>query len=253
MIRNIRDFVWASTVVAMAGMALALPETAHAQGGDGFLFKTPSVSIKFETGYGFQRASSEIFDFTRDQLTVGRRDFDSPYVGGEIAFRAADRWDLFLSVGHQSSSVASEFRDWVDADDLPIEQVTELRLIPAVMGAKYYLKERGRAVGQFAWIPTTMAPFVGGGVGVMSYRFEQTGDFIDFETLDVFPDRFTSEGTTFLARASAGVDISLGKQFLFTAEGRYGWASGDLGLDFSGFDAMDLDGFQLVGGLAVRF
>ena len=253
MIRNIRDFAWPSALVAMAGLTLALPEPALAQGGDGFLFKTPSVSIKFETGYGFQRASSEIFDFTLDQLTIGRRDFDSPYVGGEIAFRAADRWDLFFNIGHQSSSVASEFRDWVDSDDLPIEQVTELRLIPATVGAKYYLKERGRAVGRFAWIPTSVAPFVGGAVGVMSYRFEQTGDFIDFETLDVFPDRFESEGETFLARALAGVNISLSKQFVFTAEGRYGWASGDLGRDFSGFDRMDLDGLQLVGGLAVRF
>lgn len=260
MIRDIRDFVWTSALMATI-FAFVLPGVALAQGGDGFLFKEPTVSIKFETGYGFQRANSEIFDFTLNQLTIGRRDFDSPYVGGEIALHATARWDVFFNVGYQSSSVASEFRGFLyEDDDFPIEQVTELRLIPATVGAKYYLSERGRTVSRFAWIPATFAPFVGGSVGVMSYRFEQTGDFVDFETFDidtetfdVFPDQFLSEGETFLARALAGVNISLSKQFVFTAEARYGWASGDLGRDFSGFDKMDLDGLQLVGGLAIRF
>ncbi len=174
-------------------------------------------------------------------------------MGGEVAFHASDRWDVFFNVGYQSSSVASEYRLFVDLDDFPIEQVTELRLIPATVGAKYYLIERGRSVGRFAWIPNTLAPFVGGSVGVISYRFEQTGDFIDFATDEIFLDQLLSEGETFLARALAGVNISLSKQFVFTAEARYGWASGDLGRDFSGFDKMDLDGLQLVGGLAIRF
>jgi len=252
MIRDIRDSVWPLALVA-AVFALAVPETVSAQGGDGFLFKQPKVSFKFETGYGFQRANSEIFDFTLDQLTIERRDFDSPYVGGEFAYQVAERLDVFFNVGYQSSTVSSEFRDFVDQDDFPIEQVTELRLIPATVGAKYYLSNRGRTLGRFAWVPARMAPFVGGSVGVMSYRFEQTGDFIDFATNDIFVDRFLSEGESFLARALAGINISLSKQFVFTAEARYGWASGDLGRDFSGFDRMDLDGLQLVGGLAVRF
>ena len=45
----------------------------------------------------------------------------------------------------------------------------------------------------------------------------------------------------------------LGGRFLLTAEARYGWASGVLDGSFSGFDKMDLDGLQLVGGIAVRF
>jgi hypothetical protein len=252
MARSSSTFVKQATMAFFA-VALLFPTVASAQGGDGFLFRQPKVTLKFESGYGFQRAGSDLFDFVTDSLTLGRRDFDSPYVGGEIGIRVAERWDVAIAVGYQESSVASEYRDWVDADDRPIEQVTSLRQVPFTVSAKYYLRERGRSIGRFAWIPNAISPFVGGGVGVVSYRFEQDGDFVDYQTFDIFRDNLRTDGDAFLARAVAGVNVSLSKQFFFTAEGRFGYASGDVAGDFSGFDKMDLAGLQLVGGLAVRF
>lgn len=240
-------------LLAGAALALVLPAAISAQGGDGFLFKTPRVSLKFETGYAFQMAGSDIFDFVVDSLTVDRRDFDSPYVGGEFAFRVSERLDVAVGIGYQQSSVDSEFRFWVDADDNPIEQVTELRLVPVMVSAKYYVRDRGRSVGRFAWIPTRFSPYVGGGIGLVSYRFEQVGDFVDSQDFGIFYDDLLSEGEAPLVRALAGLNFSLGKQFLFTAEARYGWASAELSRDFSEFSRMDLDGLQLVGGIGVRF
>lgn len=241
-------------LLTASGLVLGAPEAVLAQqGGDGFLFRQPRVTVKFESGYGILNARSDVFDFTIDQLTVGRRDFDSPYVGGELAVRVTERWDAALGVGFQSSSVKSEFRDWVDLDNLPIEQVTDLQLIPLVVSARYYLRERGRQIGRFAWIPNGFAPFVGAGIGVVSYSFEQNGDFVDFQTFDVFTDRLHTEGDAFLARASGGVNLSLNKQFVLTAEARYTLASAEPANDFSDFDKMDLGGFQLVGGISIRF
>jgi hypothetical protein len=249
--RSLRNSLTCAVTVACA--ALGAPVVASAQGGDGYLFSEPNLTLKFESGYGFQRAGSDIFDFVIEEHTLSRRDFDSPYIGGEIGIRLSERLDLALAIGYQSSSQGSEFRDWVDADDLPITQVTELRQIPAVASVKFYPLERGQTLGRFAWIPRTVAPFIGAGVGWVSYEFEQYGDFVDFETLDIFSSDFVSDGDSFLARVSAGVNISLGKQFLFTAEGRYGWAQAQMQGDFVGFDQIDLDGLQLIGGLAVRF
>lgn len=237
----------------VAAIVVAAPGAAWAQGGDGFLFKQPQVALKLETGYGFQRAQGRIFDEVTRIHTLDRRDFDSPYLGGEIAVRLDERWDLALGVGYQSSSERSEFREWVGGDGLPIEQVTELRLVPVTVSAKYYLAPRGRSIGRFAWIPETVAPFVGAGVGIMSYRFEQDGEFVDYDTLDIFFDRFTSQGNTFLARAAAGVDVALGKQLVLTGEARYGYARAPMDYDFSDFGNIDLDGLQLVGGISVRF
>lgn len=247
----LRSSMTRAAVVAL--FAVAAPCAVQAQGGDGFLFKEPRVSVKFETGYGFQRAQSDIFDFVVREHTLERSDFNSPYLGAEVAFRLDPQLDLALSVGYQHSSTLSEFREWVDDAGLPIEQVTELTLVPFSVGAKYYLKPRGRSIGRFAWVPETVVPYVGAGIGVMSYRFEQEGDFVDFETLDIFFDRFVADRQTFLARAAAGVDIAVGRQLVVNGEARYNYARGPMGDDFSGFGDIDLDGLQLTAGVAIRF
>lgn len=244
----------ARAVIITAGLSMAAPGLAAAQGGDGFLFKQPNVTLKFESGYAVQRAQSDVYDFLLNQHTLGRRDFDSPFVGGELAVRVSERWDVALSVGWQESSARSEFVDWVDGDDLPIEQTTELQMVPVTVSAKFYPFERGVNVGRFAWIPRTFAPFVGGGAGFVASRLSQGGDFVDFVTLDVYPDRLVSEQNAFLARALAGVNVSLTTQFLLTVEARYSWASAELGRSYSAdFDNIDLSGMQFVGGIAVRF
>jgi outer membrane protein W len=199
-----------------------------------------------------QAATSDVFDFTRDQLTVRWRDFDAPYLGGEIAFRASERWDVALGVGLSQSSIDSELWAWVDLDDNPIEQVTELRIVPVTLSAKYYLNDRGRTVGRFAWVPNTFAPYVGAGVGFASYRFAQVGDFVDEATLDIFYDSYVSDGWAPLVRGVAGLSVSVGKQFELSGEARYALSSADMGADFAGY-RLGLNGFQAVFGIAVRF
>lgn len=253
MTRRIGQWV-ARTALIATGLSVGLPGLGAAQGGDGFLFKQPRVTLKFESGYGIQRANSDVYDFLMSEHTLARSDFDSPYIGGEVAVRVSERWDIALSAGWQQSSAKSEFRDWVDADDLPIEQITELELVPVSVNAKFYPFERGVNVGRFAWIPRTFSPFVGGGMGFVSYTLAQEGDFVDFESFEIFPDRLQSDHEAFLARALAGVNVSLANQFLFTLEARYSWANAALGRSYSSeFDDIDLSGMQFVGGFAVRF
>jgi hypothetical protein len=87
----------------------------------------------------------------------------------------------------------------------------------------------------------------------VSWDFEQVGDFVDYETLDIYYDRIVSNGESFLARAQAGFNVSLSKQFILTVEGRYNWSSSPMEGGFVGFDKIDLDGLQAIGGLAIRF
>lgn len=243
----------AATLVAV--LAVSAPSPVTAQTGDGFLFKEPRVSLKLETGYGFQRAESALFDQVIDDFTLERRDFDSPYLGGELGVRVNEQWDVALGVGYQSASTVSEYRDFVGTDDLPIEQVTTFRLVPLVVSGKYYLKPRGRSIGRFAWIPETVVPYLGAGVGLMSYRFEQDGEFVDESDpgLPIFRDRLTTDRNTFLARAAAGLDFAVSERFVLSGEARYHYARGSLDNDFSRFGDIDLDGLQLVAGVSVRF
>ena len=241
-------------LLVAALFAVLPPGDAAAQGGDGFLFKVPKVSLGFRTGYALPNAGSELFAHTKDQLTIESNDFAGGYYGGEIAVRVSPRLDIALGVGYASSTTRSEFRDWVDTDDLPIEQVTEFSTTPVTLSAKYYLSDRGRTIGRFAWIPSTLNAYAGGGLGFTYYRFDQVGDFVDFETLDIFTSHFETTGTGFQVHTLAGLDVSISKNVYLTAEGRYLWAdAGISGTAFQGFDNVDLSGFQFTVGISARF
>ena len=129
-----------STQVLVLGLAVvtfgAAPTHVHAQSGDGYLLKRPRMTLKFESGYVFQGTNSDIFDFVVEQHTLGPQDFQAPYFGAELGFRATEKVDLTLTFGFQETSKQSEFRDWVDEDDLPITQVTGLSQIPFTVGTK---------------------------------------------------------------------------------------------------------------------
>jgi hypothetical protein len=87
----------------------------------------------------------------------------------------------------------------------------------------------------------------------MWYRFQQSGDFINMETFDVFGDTFKSEGWTPAGVAFAGIDFSLGPRFALTTEARYTYARAKMGADFDGFEKIDLSGYGLTAGFSVRF
>lgn len=245
-----RHFIWMLCAALCA--VPAFPGKAAAQR-SGFLFKRPTVTLGVRLGYALPRASSDIFDFTREQLTVDKRDFNAPYIGGELGIRVIEHLDLALNLGYEWSETRSEFRDWVDTDDLPIEQDTRFTRLPLTLGVKAFPWNRGRRISQFAWIPKRWAPYLGAGAGVVWYRFEQVGDFVDFETLDIFFSEFESSGSTPLAYLAAGVDVSLGTRWLLNGEGRYAWASTGMDRDFVDFDDIDLAGFRMTAGFSVRF
>ena len=251
-----RDSIRALPLVLLAIVVLAAtvaPAPAVAQGADGFLFRSPTITVSLRGGYAVPSAGSEIYDFVQEQLTVEKRDFNSGTLAGEVAVQVSERVDIAFGLGFSRSVKRSEFRDWVGDDDLPIEQSTELSRIPITASAKVYLADRGRSVSRLAWIPARWAPYVGVGGGIVSYDFEQFGEFVDFETFGIFQDRLISSGKSGTAHVMAGADLSLNPRFLLTAEGRYSWASANMSDDFSGFDSMDLSGFQATAGFAVRF
>ena len=232
----------------------SIPSAAAAQRSDpDFLFERPFMSFTIRGGVALPEAGSEIFDFTSEQLTVGPNAYNSVAFGAEMSFRVSGRFDVALGVGISQSSTLSEFRDFVDFDDLPIEQTTKFTRVPTTLSAKYYLIDRGRSIGRFAWVPAAVAPYVGGGGGVIWYQFEQRGDWVDFDTLDIFTDTFESQGSTGVGHLLAGVDLSLGPRWYINGEGRYSFASARMESDFIGFDDIDLGGFEATLGFAIRF
>ena len=241
-------------VAALTATLVATAGVAGAQGnGDGFLFRKPVGAFIVRGGFASPTARGDIYSFLENQFTLNKGDFRSASLGADLLVGVAPRVDLDFGVGVSGNRSNSEFRHFVGTDDLPIEQTTSLTRVPLTAGARVYLAPKGRSIGQFAWIPNKIVPYVGAGGGMMWYRLHQGGDFIDFQTTDVFNDEFESSGWAPTAHGMAGVDYALTPRLALTGEARYTWAKTQLGTDYTGFDGIDLSEFGVTVGLNVRF
>ena len=104
------------------GLLLGGAQEAEAQGSKDFRFGEPHFSLAFNMGYGMPRAGSDVYDFVMNDLTLQKSDFYSVVFGGSFGVRVTNRVEVSLDVSYGNSNTRSEFRDWVDLDDLPIEQ-----------------------------------------------------------------------------------------------------------------------------------
>ncbi len=239
--------------VALAQFA-AVPAARAQDSGDGFLFFPPSGSWTLRGGYAMPNAGSDIFSFTRNNFTINRGDFSTFDVGGDLAFTLSPRFDLVFDISYSGMSKGSEYRNFVDNNQQPIQQTTSFQRTPITVNARYYLTERGRQIGHYAWVPNRIVPYVGAGVGVMYYDFEQKGDFIAADsTMSVYSDAFRSRGWTPTAQVLAGAEWELGPRWSLRTEARYLAGSAALSSDFVGFHRIDLSGMTSSVGFFLRF
>ena len=123
--------------------------------GGGFAFGTPRGFFLIKAGLYVPREDSDIFTFNQEQLTLDPGSFKSGLFGMDFGWSLNDRVDLVFGFEYTSSSPVSEFRDFVDEFGAPITQQTRLRQAPLTGSVRVNLIERGRAVGSYAWIPST--------------------------------------------------------------------------------------------------
>jgi hypothetical protein len=186
-------------------------------------------------------------------LTVDKGDFNAPALLIDFGIDIHPHLAAAFRFEYSRASFGSEFRDWVDQDDNPILQTTEFITVPLTANLKVFLHPRGREISRYAWVPYTVAPYVGGGGGVLWYRFDHYGDFVDFDSLDIFSDRFLSDGWTPTFHVFGGVDIKLHRRYFLSVEVRYAWAESELGQAFVDFEPIDLAGFRSSVGVNILF
>ena len=243
----------AGTIAALLMLGLAQDARAQRNTGDGFLFSEPLGSFSIRGGYSGANASSDLFTFATDQLTLNKSSFSGATIGGEFSFRVASQLDLSFSADYAGVSPRSEFRRLVDNNNQPIEQTTEYRRVPVVASLRAYLIPRGRSIGRFVWIPSKFSPWIEGGGGFTWFQFRQQGDFVDYKTNAVFTATSEASGMAPTANAAVGADLSLSARFALTGAARYMYGHGALSSDFSGFNKLDLSGVFTTVGLTVRF
>lgn len=259
-----RSVVRRTIITALAAALAATATPAFAQSGPrapvvsppppgDFMLGRPKGFIAVDGGFLFARSGSDLYDFIADQLTLEKRQFNTPTVGGRFGVTVSSRLDVSVLVESARSSTASEYRDFIDNAGLPITQTTARTDNQVVATVRYALVPSGRRISNYAWIPRTVTPYVGLGVGTIKYRFEQYGSFVDFRTRRVFDDTFRSEGWAPTVHALAGADLRVYRKLYLTGEARYQWSSAPLSADFVDFEPLDLAGIRLGASLKIVF
>ncbi len=181
---------------------------------------------------------------------AGRMGFDATGIGFDVGFGGGSRLEARVGLDYALVRALTEDRYNLDEFGLPIEQTTELAQWGIQGDVAFALTPRGRAIGQYVWIPSAVIPYVGAGVGLTRYRTVMTGRFVDVVDFTIFQDTIQSQGWAPTVHAFGGVDFQLTRHVLLTTEARYSWATAELDGALVGLDH-DLTGLRISAG--VRF
>ena len=242
-------------LLALLAAPLALAAQPAGAIGEGYFFHRPIVSLTVRGGLDRPTAASDIWSFTTSNLTVNKGDFLAPGYQVDLGFRLSNRAEVVFASGLSVRSTGSEFRKFIDNNDKPIEQTTRLRRLPVTMGLRYALRAPEERLGKLAWVPARFTPWVGAGGGFLNYTFSQRGDFVDFQTFNVFKQDYVISGWTPMGYANVGLDTKLTTRLWLTTDFRYSMARASMntpGSKFSGFNNIDLSGAAATMGFTVR-
>lgn len=229
--------------------------TAHAQisSSSDFNPRKPKAFAGGHIGLDVPKAGSDVYDMMTRELTLKKGDFRAAVFGGDFGVPVSSHFAIVAGFEYSRSKTKSESRDYVEDNGDPIEQTTQLSRHPITATLRYYPGKTGEFVGSYAWIPTRLNPYIGGGGGALGYNLSQSGSFVDKSTMNIFRTSLKSDGWTPTAHIAGGIDINLTPWIFVNGEARYSWARADLSRDFTGFDPIDLSGVRIHGGINFRF
>jgi outer membrane protein W len=188
------------------------------------------------------RPDDDVLVNDQNFLAFRINDFKGATLGGEWLVGLGDYVEGGLGLGYYSKTVPSVYLFQVNANGSEISQDLKLRVVPFTATVRFL------PLGRHAPIQ----PYVGAGVGVMRYRYSETGQFVDSDD-SIFNGNFVGSGTATGPVVLGGVRVSVG-QFDPGFEVRYQSAKGDLPADqtFAG-PRIDLGGFNYLFTFNIRF
>lgn len=203
----------------------------------------PTMQFRFRLGLFEPAGGSAGWDNVFEGFTGDPSDLGGFVWGTDFLWRTGRHTGVLFGLSYSQGKTTSAYLDWTTADGRDIAHTTKLEL--SDLSAAFFYR-----IGD-----ASIRPYLGVGGGFLWYRLSDQGSFIDFGSPDlpVFQAWYGAEDTTFEAFALAGVDIPLGRAWSFIFEGRYRWASDELGQDYAGFGTIDLSGWELTGGFGLNF
>jgi hypothetical protein len=229
--------------LAAAAILVASPGTSAAQQSltlslGGFSPRSEDGRARIDGG-----SSADVLVNNLDFLAFNIDDFQGLAFGAEWLTALGNHLEAGLGIGRYSRKVPSVYRDYVDFDASEIEQDLRLRTIP--FSATIRVLPLGRTAG--------IQPYLGGGIGVINWRYTESGDFVDFSDFSIFRGTFVGSGTTAGPLVVGGLRFAVGASDI-GGEIRYQHAEGELP-ESEGFSSptIDLGGVSYLATFNIRF
>ena len=203
----------------------------------------PNGQFRFRFGLFEPTGSSDGWDGIFEGFTGQPSDLQDFVWGTDLMWRTGRNTGLLFGLSWYDGATTSAYEDWVAGDGSEVRHTTRLRLWDLTAAFIYRFPTGG------------VRPYLGLGGGFVWYDLTDEGYFIDFGSPDlpVIWAWYGASGNTFEAFGLAGLDIPLGSRWSFFVEGRYRWASDELGQDYAGFGELDLSGWEATGGFGFYF
>lgn len=205
-------------------------------------------SLDLRGGVFLPRAESNLFVddtdlYQREGRPLKRSDWNNAIGGLRFNQEFGDFLAIGFAIDAYQRTLQTSYRDFISESGREIQQSLKLNIVPVGVELRLGPTQRGR-----------LSPYVAAGGDLFFYKYEEFGDFIDFDDPQqpIVPDSFVSEGVAPGFHVAGGVRVPVSDDFSIVAEGRYQWAEDDMGDDFRG-NRIDLSGGSVTLGLNIRF
>lgn len=190
------------------------------------------------------RVEGDVLNRNREFLVFEIDEFNGPTVGVEYLVPLGDFLEAGAGIAFSRRTVPSVYRDFQERGGAEIAQDLRLRLVPVAL--TFRVLPLGQSV--------PIQPYVGAGLGIINWRYSESGDFINFngqQPPPIIRGSFVAEGTETGPIALAGLRFG-GERLSVGGEVRYQAAEGEVGEEFAA-PAIDLGGWSYQFTLGLRF
>ncbi|MBI3493489.1 MAG: hypothetical protein HY047_17165 [Acidobacteria bacterium] len=186
--------------------------------------------------------SNDVLVNNLDFLAFNIKDFNAATIEGEYLVGLGDKFEGGLGIGVYSRTVPTVYTDFVNSNGSEITQDLKLRIVPFTATVRFL------PLGHHNGIE----PYLGAGVGVMNWRYSETGQFLATDKT-IFSGNYVGSGSATGPVILGGVQLPVGSWGV-GGEIRYQSAEGTLPSDqgFAG-TKIDLGGFNYLFTVRFRF
>jgi hypothetical protein len=243
-----RRLLWSLSTVALVAGFIAPPKASAQQSIYFFGGEFVPKSLDGRGADDILFANGVHLNSLNQSRGIDIKEFNGPVFGGGWTVGLTDLFDAGIDVGFYQRAVPTVYTNFVNkANGNDIAQELKLRIVPVTATIRFLpLGHHGPA-----------RPYIGGGVGIFSWRYSEVGDFLD-DNNNIFRGDFVVKGTSTGPVVLGGVIIPIGAASI-GGEIRYQSAKGTLptdqgfGLGATKNPTVDLGGMNYLFTLGFRF